>query len=99
MKFLKIALLVASVKAAEGDECTDDTIADVCTDEASCCGYKVDETEVTRVCSGESEATPSDIEAPVTFSCANPEGDEAAEGAFMVKIGASALILGMMNYI
>ena len=96
MKFV-IALLVASVYAAEGDECTDDTIADVCTDEASCCGYKVDGTETTRICSGESEATPSDVESPVTFSCETAEVMD--EGASMVQVGVSALILGMIQYI
>merc|ERR1711957_282236 len=87
MKF--IALIVAAVIASEGETCDDATVADVCTEEASCCGYKVDAENTTRVCSGASNAAPSDIESPVSFSCDAPV--EAEEGASKMALGAALL--------
>ena len=72
MKFAALTVFVAAVVATEGETCDDATVADVCTEECACCGFKTDAADVTRVCSGAAEASPSDIEDPVFFSCAVP---------------------------
>tara|TARA_B110000305_G_C18807281_1_gene345395 strand:- start:119 stop:412 length:294 start_codon:yes stop_codon:yes gene_type:complete len=90
MKFAALTVFVAAVVATEGETCDDATVADVCTEEGACCGFKTDAADITRVCSGAAEASPSDIEDPVSFSCADPAA-AMEEGASRLAIAGALL--------
>ena len=88
MKFATLTIFVAAVVATEGETCDDATVADVCTEEGACCGFKSDAADVTRVCSGATEASPSDIEEPVTFSCVDPAAATEEKSSRLAIAGA-----------
>ena len=91
MKFVTLTAFVAAVVATEGETCDDATVTDVCTEEGACCGWKTDAADVTRVCSGAAEASPSDIEEPVTFSCVDPAAASEEKSSKLFMAAAAVL--------
>ena len=91
MKFAAIALL-ATVSAQV--TCTDDDVADVCTEEGACCGYLAPaEGDAVRACGDGSGAAAVEYEGEDVFSCEAPAAAE--EGASKLALGLSAVVAAL----
>ena len=91
MKFAAIALL-ATVSAQV--TCTDDDVADVCTEEGACCGYLAPaEGDAVRACGDGTAAAAAEYDGEDVFTCDAPVAEE--EGASKVVLGASALLAAL----
>ena len=90
MKF--VLALIAAVAAQT--VCTDDDVADTCTEEGSCCGYlSPAEGDATRACSDADKAGAFDYEGTDAFSCEAPVAAE--EGAAKVALGATVIMAAL----
>ena len=91
MKFAAIAL-IATVSAQV--VCTDDDAADVCVEDAACCGYITDaEGAATRACGDGTATAAVEYEGDGVFSCEAAAMEE--EGASKLALGLSAVVAAL----
>ena len=91
MKFAAIALL-ATVSAQV--TCTDDDVADVCTEEGACCGYLTPAAgDAVRACGDGTAAAAAEYDGEDTFSCEAAAVEE--EGASKLALGLSAVVAAL----